>query len=181
MLPVFGNTIRHTDTAKCVRACFKSEFDLGNGQRLCDCPRTPRSRRIHHCMRAIGGAGASWLMIKGPRSGSRWEELIELDGNRAKVADARIAATRRVAYHTRRGKSHRCEERHDGISAIKVVAPNIAADGRGPSDSDAQWPASRDTAHHCMSSRVLCALPTGRMKCIAPRLRLELKSGRRTT
>ncbi|OUS28640.1 acyl-CoA dehydrogenase [Gammaproteobacteria bacterium 45_16_T64] len=88
--------------------------------------------RIHHCMRAIGAAEeALKLMIE--RSTSRvsfGKPIVNLGGNRDKIADARIAIeqarllTLKAAYLMDTvGVLGAMSE----ISQIKVVAPNMAA------------------------------------------------------
>ncbi len=86
--------------------------------------------RIHHCMRAIGGAErALKLMItRGQERVAFGKQLIELDGNRAKVADARIAidqARLLTMYAAWKIDTAGVKNAMTEISAIKVVAPNV--------------------------------------------------------
>lgn len=86
--------------------------------------------RIHHCMRAVGAAErALELMIRrGETRTAFGKPLLALDGNREKIADARIAIdqarlmTLFAAWKIQtRGAKHAMTE----ISAIKVIAPSM--------------------------------------------------------
>ena len=86
--------------------------------------------RIHHCMRCIGAAEAA-LDLAIARGSSRTafgKPLIDLGGNRERVAEARIAIdqarllTLYAAWKIDRGGAHAAMTE---ISAIKVVAPNV--------------------------------------------------------
>ncbi|RFA24698.1 acyl-CoA dehydrogenase [Alkalilimnicola ehrlichii] len=86
--------------------------------------------RIHHCMRCLGGAEAALdLMIdRGMSRKAFGKELLNLGGNRERVAEARIAIdqarllTLYAAWKIDRfGAAGAMSE----ISAIKVVAPNV--------------------------------------------------------
>ena len=86
--------------------------------------------RIHHCMRCIGAAEAA-LDLAIERGSSRTafgKPLIDLGGNRERVAEARIAIdqarllTLYAAWKIDQGGAHAAMTE---ISAIKVVAPNV--------------------------------------------------------
>jgi acyl-CoA dehydrogenase len=86
--------------------------------------------RIHHCMRAIGGAErALKLMIeRGQERVAFGKKLIELDGNREKVANARIAidqARLLTMYAAWKIDTVGVKNAMTEISEIKVVAPNV--------------------------------------------------------
>ncbi len=87
--------------------------------------------RIHHCMRAIGVAEAALKMMvaRGLSKTAFGKRLVELDGNRQKIAESRVEIdqarllTMKAAWMMDEGgtKSARSE-----IAQIKVVAPNMA-------------------------------------------------------
>jgi len=86
--------------------------------------------RIHHCMRAIGAAErALELMIQ--RGGDRvafGRPLMTLDGNREKLAEARIAidqARLLTMFAAWKIDTVGAKAAMTEISAIKVVAPNV--------------------------------------------------------
>jgi acyl-CoA dehydrogenase len=86
--------------------------------------------RIHHCMRAIGAAErALELMIR--RGGNRTafgKPLLALDGNREKIADARIAIVQArllTLFAAWKIQSAGVKHAMTEISAIKVVAPSL--------------------------------------------------------
>ncbi len=86
--------------------------------------------RIHHCMRAVGAAErALELMIR--RGGSReafGKPIITLDGNREKLANARIAidqARLLTMFAAWKIDTVGARGAMTEISAIKVVAPNV--------------------------------------------------------
>jgi acyl-CoA dehydrogenase len=86
--------------------------------------------RIHHCMRALGAAerALELLVRRGLSRVAFGKPLIELDGNREKLANLRIALeqARLLVLHAawkidQVGARNAMSE----ISAIKVVAPNV--------------------------------------------------------
>jgi len=86
--------------------------------------------RIHHCMRAVGAAErALELMIeRGTRRTAFGKPLIELGGNRERIADARIAidqARLLTLYAAWKIDTLGVMAAMSEISAIKVVAPNV--------------------------------------------------------
>jgi alkylation response protein AidB-like acyl-CoA dehydrogenase len=86
--------------------------------------------RIHHCMRAIGAAErALELMIRRGKERSAFgRPLIELDGNRERVARLRIAidqARLLTLYAAWKIDTVGARNAMTEISAIKVVAPNV--------------------------------------------------------
>lgn len=86
--------------------------------------------RIHHCMRCIGAAEKSLeLMIDRGMSRSAFgKPLLELGGNRERVADARIAidqARLLTLYAAWKMDQVGTLQALTEISAIKVVAPNV--------------------------------------------------------
>jgi alkylation response protein AidB-like acyl-CoA dehydrogenase len=89
--------------------------------------------RIHHCMRAIGAAErALELMIRRGKERSAFgKPLIELDGNRERVARLRIAidqARLLTLYAAWKIDTVGAMKAMTEISAIKVVAPNVLQD-----------------------------------------------------
>ena len=86
--------------------------------------------RIHHCMRAIGAAErALELMIeRGLSRVAFGKPLLDLGGNRERIADARIAidqARLLTLYAAWKIDTHGVAAAMTEISAIKVVAPNV--------------------------------------------------------
>ncbi|WP_266157512.1 acyl-CoA dehydrogenase family protein [Dyella silvatica] len=86
--------------------------------------------RIHHCMRAIGAAErALQLMItRGLSRVAFGKPLIDLGGNRERVADARIAidqARLLTLYAAWKIDTAGVKHAMTEIAAIKVVAPNV--------------------------------------------------------
>lgn len=86
--------------------------------------------RIHHCMRAIGGAEeALKLMIERGLSRQAFgKRLLELGGNLERVAHARMAidqARLLTLYAAWKIDAVGVREATNEISAIKVVAPNV--------------------------------------------------------
>lgn len=86
--------------------------------------------RIHHCMRCIGAAEkALELMIdRGLKRVAFGSPLIELGGNRERVADARVMidqARLLTLYAAWKIDKFGVEESMTDISAIKVAAPNV--------------------------------------------------------
>jgi acyl-CoA dehydrogenase len=86
--------------------------------------------RIHHCMRAVGAAErALELMIERGLSRSAFgKPLMELDGNRERIARLRIAidqARLLTLYAAWKIDHGGALEAMSEISAIKVVAPNV--------------------------------------------------------
>jgi alkylation response protein AidB-like acyl-CoA dehydrogenase len=86
--------------------------------------------RIHHCMRAIGGAEeALKLMIERGMSRQAFgKRLLELGGNLERVAHARMAidqARLLTLYAAWKIDAVGVREATNEISAIKVVAPNV--------------------------------------------------------
>lgn len=86
--------------------------------------------RIHHCMRAIGGAEeALKLMIERGLSRQAFgKRLLELGGNLERVAHARMAidqARLLTLYAAWKIDTVGVREATNEISAIKVVAPNV--------------------------------------------------------
>ncbi len=130
--------------------CF-GEYDApsGHGEVVFDQVRVPRTNlikelgagfaiaqgrlgpgRIHHCMRAIGAAErALELMIeRGLSRVAFGKPLLELDGNRERIANARIAidqARLMTLYAAWKIDTHGVAAAMTEISAIKVVAPNV--------------------------------------------------------
>jgi len=89
--------------------------------------------RIHHCMRAIGAAErALELMIaRGKQRTAFGKPLIELDGNRERIARLRIAidqARLLTLYAAWKIDTVGALNAMTEISAIKVVAPNVLQD-----------------------------------------------------
>lgn len=86
--------------------------------------------RIHHCMRCIGAAEAALdlAIARGSARTAFGKPLIDLGGNRERVAEARIAIdqarllTLYAAWKIDQGGAHAAMTE---ISAIKVVAPNV--------------------------------------------------------
>ena len=86
--------------------------------------------RIHHCMRCIGAAEAALelAIARGTRRVAFGKPLIDLGGNRERVAEARIAIdqarllTLYAAWKIDQAGVHSAMTE---ISAIKVVAPNV--------------------------------------------------------
>ena len=86
--------------------------------------------RIHHCMRCIGAAErALELMIdRGLQRQAFGQPIIRLDGNRARVAEARIAidqARLLTLYAAWKMDKVGVHNAMTEIAAIKVVAPNV--------------------------------------------------------
>ncbi len=86
--------------------------------------------RIHHCMRCIGAAEASLeLMIKRGMSRTAFKKpILNLGGNRERVAEARIAidqARLLTLYAAWKIDKAGALGAMTEISAIKVVAPNV--------------------------------------------------------
>lgn len=86
--------------------------------------------RIHHCMRAIGGAEeALKLMIERGLSREAFgKRLLDLGGNLDRVAHARMAidqARLLTLYAAWKIDTLGVREATNEISAIKVVAPNV--------------------------------------------------------
>lgn len=86
--------------------------------------------RIHHCMRAIGAAErALQLMIERGLSRTAFgKPLIELGGNRERIADARMAidqARLLTLYAAWKIDTVGVKNAMTEISAIKVIAPNV--------------------------------------------------------
>jgi acyl-CoA dehydrogenase len=86
--------------------------------------------RIHHCMRCIGAAEAALdLMIdRGMRRTAFGKPIINLGGNRERVADARIAidqARLLTLYAAWKVDQVGSMGAMTEISAIKVIAPNV--------------------------------------------------------
>jgi alkylation response protein AidB-like acyl-CoA dehydrogenase len=86
--------------------------------------------RIHHCMRAIGAAErALELMIeRGLARTAFGKPLLDLGGNRERIADARIAIdqARLLTLHAAwKIDAHGVAASMAEISAIKVVVPNV--------------------------------------------------------
>ncbi len=86
--------------------------------------------RIHHCMRALGAAErALELMIeRGLARVAFGKPLLDLGGNRERIADARIAIdqARLLTLHAAwKIDAHGVAASMAEISAIKVVAPNV--------------------------------------------------------
>jgi len=86
--------------------------------------------RIHHCMRAIGAAErALELMIaRGNERKAFGKPLLELDGNRERIARLRIAidqARLLTLYAAWKIDTVGARNAMTEISAIKVVAPNV--------------------------------------------------------
>ncbi len=86
--------------------------------------------RIHHCMRCIGAAEAALdlAIARGSTRTAFGKPLIDLGGNRERVAEARIAIDQArllalyAAWKIDQGGAHAAMTE---ISAIKVVAPNV--------------------------------------------------------
>ena len=86
--------------------------------------------RIHHCMRCIGAAEAALdlAIARGSARTAFGKPLIDLGGNRERVAEARIAIDQArllalyAAWKIDQGGAHAAMTE---ISAIKVVAPNV--------------------------------------------------------
>jgi len=86
--------------------------------------------RIHHCMRCIGAAEAALALAiaRGTQRSAFGKPLIDLGGNRERVAEARIAIdqarllTLHAAWKIDTAGVHAAMTE---ISAIKVVAPNV--------------------------------------------------------
>ena len=86
--------------------------------------------RIHHCMRCIGAAeeALDLLIARGTQRTAFGKPLIDLGGNRERVAEARIAIdqarllTLYAAWKIDKAGVHAAMTE---ISAIKVVAPNV--------------------------------------------------------
>ncbi|QER40237.1 acyl-CoA dehydrogenase [Acinetobacter suaedae] len=86
--------------------------------------------RIHHCMRCVGAAErALELMIdRGMSRVAFGKPILELGGNKEKVADARIAiaqARLMTLYAAWKMDTVGNTEAMTEISAIKVIAPNV--------------------------------------------------------
>jgi acyl-CoA dehydrogenase len=86
--------------------------------------------RIHHCMRAIGAAerALELLITRGITRVAFGKPLINLDGNRERVAELRIAidqARLLTLYAAWKMDSLGAMRALTEISAIKVVAPNV--------------------------------------------------------
>lgn len=86
--------------------------------------------RVHHCMRCIGAAERSLeLMIERATTREAFgRKLIELGGNRERIAEARIAidqARLLTLYAAWKIDNVGVENAMTEISAIKVVAPNV--------------------------------------------------------
>jgi len=86
--------------------------------------------RIHHCMRAIGGAerALELLVRRGLERVAFGKPIIELGGNRERVADLRMAieqARLLTLYAAWKIDAVGAHAALAEISAIKVVAPNV--------------------------------------------------------
>lgn len=86
--------------------------------------------RIHHCMRCIGAAERSLEMMieRGMSRQAFGKELLKLDGNREKLADARVAidqARLMTLYAAWKMDTHGTMAALTEISAIKVIAPQM--------------------------------------------------------
>ena len=121
----------------------------GHGEMRCDQVRVPRSHvigglgmgfeiaqgrlgpgRIHHCMRCIGAAEAALRLTieRGTTRTAFGKPLLQLGGNRARLAENRIAIDQArllvhyAAWRLDKVGAHRAMQE---ISAIKVVAPRV--------------------------------------------------------
>jgi len=86
--------------------------------------------RIHHCMRAIGGAerALKLMVTRGLSRVAFGKPIIDLGGNRERVAEHRIAidqARLLTLYAAWRIDTVGAAKAMTEISAIKVVAPNV--------------------------------------------------------
>jgi acyl-CoA dehydrogenase len=86
--------------------------------------------RIHHCMRCIGAAEAALelAIARGTQRTAFGKPLIDLGGNRERVAEARIAidqARLLTLYAAWKIDAAGVHAAMTEISAIKVVAPNV--------------------------------------------------------
>jgi acyl-CoA dehydrogenase len=86
--------------------------------------------RIHHCMRCIGGAerALSLMIRRGLSRVAFGKPLIDLGGNRERIAELRIAidqARLLTLYAASRIDAVGAQGAMMEISAIKVVAPNV--------------------------------------------------------
>ncbi len=133
MLPVFGEYDAphgHGEvTFTNVRVPI-SNFISGPGEGFAIAQGRLGPGRIHHCMRCIGAAEkALELMIdRGMQRTAFGKPLLNLGGNRERVADARIAidqARLLTLYAAWKMDTHGTFGAMTEISAIKVVAPNV--------------------------------------------------------
>ncbi len=133
MLPVFGDhdepyghgVARFED----VRVA-KSNFLGGPGRGFEIAQARLGPGRIHHCMRCIGAAERALRMLieRGIRREAFGKRLIDLGGNRERVADLRVAidqARLLTLYAAWRLDGVGARAALTEISAIKLVAPNV--------------------------------------------------------
>jgi alkylation response protein AidB-like acyl-CoA dehydrogenase len=133
MLPVFGDYDEphgHGEVWFHDVRLPRSAFIAGPGMGFTIAQARLGPGRIHHCMRCVGAAElALELMIdRGTRRTAFGKPLIDLGGNRERVADARIAidqARLLTLYAAWKIDAVGALAAMTEISAIKVVAPNV--------------------------------------------------------
>lgn len=133
MLPVFGEYDAphgHGEVSFTNVRVPISNFISGPGEGFSIAQGRLGPGRIHHCMRCIGAAEkALELMIdRGIQRTAFGKPLINLGGNRERVAEARIAidqARLLTLYAAWKMDTHGTFGSMTEISAIKVVAPNV--------------------------------------------------------
>ncbi len=133
MLPVFGEYDAphgHGEVSFTNVRVPISNFISGPGEGFSIAQGRLGPGRIHHCMRCIGAAEkALELMIdRGMQRTAFGKPLMNLGGNRERVAEARIAidqARLLTLYAAWKMDTHGTFGAMTEISAIKVVAPNV--------------------------------------------------------
>lgn len=133
MLPTFGEydpPYGHGEVVFDQVRVPRENLLVGHGQGFAIAQGRLGPGRVHHCMRAIGAAErALQLMVqRGSRRTAFGKPLIALDGNREKLANARMAIdqARLLTLFTAWKIQHQgVRQAIAEVSAIKVVVPNM--------------------------------------------------------